>query len=162
MFKIQKCVQNLRLKISLKSDIILLRQKSNDFDEGDAGMNCYRIAAFVTAVAVMASVFSGCSQVAESIVSTSNTTVSDTSQTEVTAMPKYVAEYPLSPYLLLISCSDSDGVVGTYPKSYHKTLTINETEHIWNEIPGTGHDHTSVKPHLYNFCRMIFRSPLKN
>ena len=96
MFKIQKCIQNLRLKISLKSDIILLRQKSNDFDEGDVGMNCYRIAAFVTAVAVMASVFSGCSQVAESIVSTSNTTVSDTSQTEVTAMPEYVAEYPLS------------------------------------------------------------------
>lgn len=342
-------------------------------------MNCYRIAAFVTAVAVMASVFSGCSQVAESIVSTSNTTVSDTSQTEVTVMPEYVAEYPLSneeseqeeismqhyekimaelppegifdlqdgviypdfqkytyysqtaeresrvnvllppdysedkeypvlyvlhgyydnedwmardivgmsemlsnlyasgeaqemivvcpyifvskelawctgmnltnslcydnfindlttdvmpfiestfsvakgrentaitgfsmggreslfigfqhpelfgyigavapapgltpvpgsadhpgqmqaedmifednaPYLLLISCSDRDGVVGTYPKSYHKTLTINETEHIWNEIPGTGHDHTSVKPHLYNFCRMIFKN----
>ena len=67
-----------------------------------------------------------------------------------------------APYLLLISCSDRDGVVGTYPKSYHKMLTINETEHIWNEIPGTGHDHTSVKPHLYNFCRMIFRSPLKN
>lgn len=63
-----------------------------------------------------------------------------------------------APYLLLISCSDSDGVVGTYPKSYHKTLTINETEHIWNEIPGTGHDHTSVKPHLYNFCRMIFNN----
>lgn len=63
-----------------------------------------------------------------------------------------------APYLLLISCSDSDGVVGTYPKSYHKALTINETEHIWNEIPGTGHDHTSVKPHLYNFCRMIFNN----
>lgn len=62
-----------------------------------------------------------------------------------------------APYLLLISCSDSDGVVGSYPKSYHKILTMNETEHLWHEIPRTGHDHTSVKPHLYNFCRMIFK-----
>lgn len=62
-----------------------------------------------------------------------------------------------APKLLLISCSDCDGVVGTYPKSYHKILTVNETEHLWHEISGTGHDHTSVKPHLYNFCRMIFR-----
>ena len=36
--------------------MILLRQKSNDFDERDVGMNCYRIAAFVIAVAVIASV----------------------------------------------------------------------------------------------------------
>ncbi len=62
-----------------------------------------------------------------------------------------------APYLLLISCSDSDGVVGTYPKSYHKILTNNDTEHLWHEISGTGHDHTSVKPHLYNMCRMIFK-----
>ena len=63
-----------------------------------------------------------------------------------------------APYLLLISASNSDGVVGTYPKSYHKTLTMNETEHLWHELSNTGHDHTSVKPHLYNFCRMIFKS----
>ncbi len=63
-----------------------------------------------------------------------------------------------APYLLLISASNSDGVVGTYPKSYHKTLTMNGTEHLWHELSNTGHDHTSVKPHLYNFCRMIFKS----
>lgn len=62
-----------------------------------------------------------------------------------------------APYLLLISCSTNDGVVGTYPKLYDKLLTKNNVEHIWNEIPGTGHDHTSVKPHLYNFIRMIFK-----
>lgn len=62
-----------------------------------------------------------------------------------------------APYLLLISCSNHDGVVGTYPRSYHEILTANETEHLWHEISGTGHDHTSVKPHLYNFCRMIFK-----
>ena len=62
-----------------------------------------------------------------------------------------------APSLLLISASDADGVVGEYPYSYHKMLIRNNTDHIWNELSGTGHDSTSVKPHLYNFCRMIFR-----
>lgn len=64
-------------------------------------------------------------------------------------------EYP--PYMLLLSASNTDGVVGTYPASYHRYMTLNETEHIWNELDGTGHDHSSVTPHLYNFFRMIFR-----
>lgn len=59
-------------------------------------MSCYRIAAFSIAAAIMASVFSGCSQGDESTVSTSNTTVSDTSQTEVTVKSEYIAEYTLS------------------------------------------------------------------
>lgn len=64
-------------------------------------------------------------------------------------------EYP--PYMLLLSASNTDGVVGSYPASYHRYMTLNETEHIWNELDGTGHDHSSVTPHLYNFFRMIFR-----
>ena len=35
MFKIQKYIQNLRLKDTKKSDIILLGQKSGNFNEGD-------------------------------------------------------------------------------------------------------------------------------
>ncbi len=62
-----------------------------------------------------------------------------------------------APELLLISTSKTDGVVGTFPKSYHKLLTENGVEHLWHEMSSTGHDHTSVKPHLYNFCRMIFK-----
>lgn len=62
-----------------------------------------------------------------------------------------------SPKLLLITASDSDGVVGLFPKSYHHTLTLNKTEHLWHELKGTGHDASTVRPHLYNFCRMIFR-----
>lgn len=60
-------------------------------------------------------------------------------------------------YMLLISAAKNDGVVGSYPSSYHNMLTKNATEHIWHEISGTGHDHSSVKPHLYNFFRLIFR-----
>ena len=61
-------------------------------------------------------------------------------------------------YVLLLSAAKNDNVVGSFPSSYHDMLTENETEHIWHVIPGTGHDHSSVKPHLYNFCRVIFKT----
>lgn len=62
----------------------------------------------------------------------------------------------ISPYVLLLSASKSDMVVEKYPESYHNLLLKNNVEHIWHEMQDTGHDHTSLKPHLYNFCRMIF------
>ena len=61
------------------------------------------------------------------------------------------------PYVLLISASKKDSVVGSYPASYHNMLTKNETEHMWHLMSEPGHDHTSVKPHLYNFFRIIFQ-----
>ncbi len=61
------------------------------------------------------------------------------------------------PYLVLVSGSKADGVVGSSPKDYHNTMTENAVEHIWHELSDTGHDHSSVKPHLYNFLRLIFR-----
>ena len=61
------------------------------------------------------------------------------------------------PYLLLITTSESDNVVGSSPMAYHKILETNKTEHLWHVLKNTAHDNTSVKPHLYNFCRMIFR-----
>jgi glucuronoarabinoxylan endo-1,4-beta-xylanase len=62
-----------------------------------------------------------------------------------------------APCVVMISASKADGVVGTNPKLYHNIMNNNGTEHIWHELTDTGHDHTSVKPHLYNFLRMIFR-----
>lgn len=61
------------------------------------------------------------------------------------------------PYLLLLSAAKNDSVVGSFPGSYHNVLIANKTEHIWHMMSETGHDHTSVTPHLYNFFRMIFR-----
>ncbi len=61
------------------------------------------------------------------------------------------------PKLVLISASSSDGVVGSNPENYHKMLEENGTEHIWHLMSGTGHDASSVTPHLYNFLRMIFK-----
>lgn len=62
-----------------------------------------------------------------------------------------------APYLLLLSASESDGVVGSSPMTYHNMLTENGTEHLWHTMKNTGHDASSVTPHLYNFIRMIFQ-----
>ena len=61
------------------------------------------------------------------------------------------------PYLLLLSAAENDGVVGGNPASYERMLTRNGTEHLWHMMSRTGHDASSVTPHLYNFMRMIFR-----
>ena len=63
-----------------------------------------------------------------------------------------------APFALLISAAQNDGVVGSFPSNYHNILDMNETEHLWHVMPSTGHDHTSVTPHLYNFMRLIFRN----
>jgi len=60
------------------------------------------------------------------------------------------------PYVLMISSADNDGVVGAFPSTYHNVLDKNDTEHIWHTMSSTGHDHSSVTPHLYNFFRIIF------
>lgn len=61
------------------------------------------------------------------------------------------------PYALLISSSKSDGTVGSFPNSYRDIFTQNGEEFLSHVMQSTGHDHTSVKPHLYNFFRIIFK-----
>lgn len=61
-----------------------------------------------------------------------------------------------SPYLLMISAAKNDEVVGDFPSTYHNILDENHTEHIWHVMNSTGHDHSSVTPHLYNFFRVVF------
>ena len=63
----------------------------------------------------------------------------------------------ISPYLLLLSAAEHDGVVGSNPMTYHNMLSDNGTEHLWHTMSKTGHDASSVTPHLYNFIRMIFK-----
>ena len=62
------------------------------------------------------------------------------------------------PRVLLISSSKSDGVVTDAPDSYRAVLTENGEEFLSHVMEYTGHDHTSVKPHLYNYFRLLFRS----
>lgn len=61
------------------------------------------------------------------------------------------------PYLLMISASKTDGVVGDSPFTYGDVLTENGTEHIMHIMSNTGHDASSVTPHLYNLFRMLFK-----
>ncbi|GEM_PF-221671 len=60
------------------------------------------------------------------------------------------------PYLFLLSAAVNDPVVGTQPESYHNIYTANGTNHIWNQIPGGGHDGNSIRPHFYNLVRNLF------
>ena len=61
------------------------------------------------------------------------------------------------PYLLMISYSEADGVVGGNPSTYDQILTDHGEPHLIHKMTSTGHDHTSVSPHLYNLFRMIFK-----
>ena len=62
------------------------------------------------------------------------------------------------PYVLLISSSKADGVVTDSPDNYRRILTDNGEEFLSHVLNSTGHDHTSVKPHLYNYLRMLFKN----
>ena len=61
------------------------------------------------------------------------------------------------PYLLMISAAENDGVVGGNPMQYKAIFTRNKNELLWHSMSSTGHDASSVTPHLYNFMRMIFQ-----
>lgn len=67
---------------------------------------------------------------------------------------RFEAEKPAA---LLISSSKADGVVGGSPDSYRTILDGNGEEYLSHILTSTGHDHTSVRPHLYNYFRIIFR-----
>ncbi|MBR6616909.1 MAG: carbohydrate binding domain-containing protein, partial [Oscillospiraceae bacterium] len=62
-----------------------------------------------------------------------------------------------NPYVFMITGGTNDGVVGTFPQSYHNILTTNGCDHIWQEIQGGGHDASCIVPHMYNFMRNIFK-----
>lgn len=61
------------------------------------------------------------------------------------------------PKLVVISSSNSDGVVGQNPATYDRIMTENGVDHLWHVMQSTGHDHSSVTPALYNFMRLIFK-----
>ena len=60
------------------------------------------------------------------------------------------------PYIILISGGSNDGTASDYPEQYHNILETNNVDHVWHSVSGTGHDGSTVQPHLYNFMRHIF------
>ncbi len=61
------------------------------------------------------------------------------------------------PYALLVSWSGADGVVGSSPNDYCVIMENNGVDYLLHKLTSTGHDHSSVRPHLYNFFRMLFK-----
>ena len=64
----------------------------------------------------------------------------------------------VKPYVLLISSSKADGTVGSNPDTYRKYFKKNGEPFLTHVMEKTGHDHTSVKPHLYNFMQLLFQN----
>ena len=63
------------------------------------------------------------------------------------------------PYLIMMGAGDSDGTVGSFPKTYHEIMERNGVTHIWYEIPGEDHNSDkAISSVTYNFCRYVFRA----
>ncbi len=60
------------------------------------------------------------------------------------------------PYVLMIAGGTNDTVVGNFPEQYHDLFTANGTDHIWQQVPGGGHDGSVVVPLMYNFLKSLF------
>lgn len=63
------------------------------------------------------------------------------------------------PYLLMISAGTNDTVVYNNPEIYHNRLTENGVPHIYHTVTGGEHWSSTIRPHLYNFLRFIFKNP---
>ena len=64
----------------------------------------------------------------------------------------------VEPYLFMITAGSNDTVVYSTPEGYHNTLTANNTTHIWHYVNGGDHGGKTIRPHMYNFIRYIFKA----
>lgn len=63
-----------------------------------------------------------------------------------------------SPYLLFLTAGSNDTVVYSTPSGYNDILTNNGVPHIWHYVTGGYHGGNSIRAHLYNFVRVIFKA----
>lgn len=64
----------------------------------------------------------------------------------------------VSPYMLFISAGSNDTLIYQTPAGYHDTLTKNGVKHIWHYVDGGDHGGKTIRPHMYNFIRYIFKA----
>ena len=64
----------------------------------------------------------------------------------------------VEPYLFFISAGSNDTLIYSTPEGYHNTLTANGTTHIWHYVNGGDHGGKTIRPHMYNFIRYIFKA----
>lgn len=63
-----------------------------------------------------------------------------------------------NPYLILISAGSNDTLIWSTPSGYHDTLNNNNVKHIWHYVTGGDHGGKTIRPHVYNFVRSIFKA----
>ncbi len=64
----------------------------------------------------------------------------------------------VSPYLLMVSAGSDDSIVWSTPAGYHDTMTNNDVIHIWHYVTDGDHGGKTIRPHMYNFVRAIFKA----
>lgn len=62
------------------------------------------------------------------------------------------------PYLLLLSAGSTDDIVHSVPEGYHNAMTANGTTHLWHYVIGGYHGGNTIRPHIYNFVRALFKA----
>lgn len=62
-----------------------------------------------------------------------------------------------APYVEVYA-SAADPVVSPHPQTYHDAMVANGTPHTWVFVQDTGHDPSSVYPHLAAFLKHIFKA----
>lgn len=63
-----------------------------------------------------------------------------------------------SPYLLMVSAGSNDQIVWSTPAGYHDTMNTNNVTHIWHYVTGGDHGGITIRPHMYNYVRAIFKA----
>lgn len=63
-----------------------------------------------------------------------------------------------NPYMLFISAGSNDTLIYSTPTEYHDTLTQNGVDHIWHYVTGGDHGGKTIRPHIYNFIRSVFKA----
>lgn len=62
------------------------------------------------------------------------------------------------PYMLFISAGSNDTLIYSTPAGCHDTLNTNDVTHIWHYVTGGDHGGKTIRPHMYNFIRYIFKT----
>ncbi len=64
----------------------------------------------------------------------------------------------IQPQLVMISAGTNDEVVYSTPEGYHNTLNKNGVPHVWHTVTDGGHWGSTIRPHIYNYVRNIFKN----
>lgn len=63
-----------------------------------------------------------------------------------------------SPYLLMVSAGSNDQIVWSTPSGYHDAMNKNNVTHVWHYVTDGDHGGKTIRPHMYNFIRYIFKA----